>query len=82
MTLPRILAICKAYDKLGWAVVEQLDDVMANNVEQCNFDALKLLLSFGETVKKHADANGDDELYESAQEFLDTINNGLPQELS
>ena len=70
MTIERILAICKAYDRLGGAVQEQLDDVLQDRIEDCNPNAVRLLRRFINEVKDHADVNGDDELEDHAETIL------------
>jgi hypothetical protein len=47
MDLARLMEICKAYNKLGWAVQDQLHDVLENkNYDDQNRNALELIKDF------------------------------------
>lgn len=54
MDLNKIILICKAYDKLGWAVQAQLDDLMGGETAKQNPNAIKLIEKFGRSLPDEA----------------------------
>lgn len=46
-----VIQICKAYNDLGWAIQEQLDDVLDGRGEEANPNALDYILRFLDKVQ-------------------------------
>lgn len=80
MTLERIIALCKAYDRLGTSVQEQLSDILDGRIDDCNPNAVKLCRVWLCEAKEHADVNGDDELREDVETALDDIDDRMKED--
>ena len=81
MTLERIIDICKAYNDLGSAVAEQVDDAIDSRPGDANPNALEhYIIPFLKKVREHADGNGDDELLEEVTNVLSDIKDYLREE--
>lgn len=66
MDIQTLIELCKAYSKLGWAVQEQLSDVLDDtDLSRLNGNALKMIAAF---LRK---AEGAD--VEDAGDFADQI---------
>lgn len=77
MTLERIIDICKAYNMLGDAIAEQLDDALDGDMGDCNVNALVDCKRFLRKVREHADCNGDDELREDVEDAIEEITDAI-----
>lgn len=53
MTLRQLIVITKAYQDLGWAVQNQLDEILVGNLEEQNAHALKLIATWLTTIERH-----------------------------
>lgn len=81
MTLERLIDICKAYNNLGGAIAEQMDDAIDSRPGDANSNALEgYIVPFLKKVREHADANGDDELLEDVANVLSDIKDALEEE--
>lgn len=74
MEMYNLIQICKAYDKLGWAVQSQVDDVLDGSVDDCNGNALEMIRdTFLRAVKRYGDAELSDEVDAFAAEIAASI---------
>lgn len=69
MELRDLIEIAKAYQSLGWAVQEQLDDFLQGEEEGCNPNALRLASDFLRKVNHKAVAQRWDE--DARQDLID-----------
>jgi hypothetical protein len=54
-----LVEVCKAYNKLGWAVAEQLDDVLNGTGSECNPNALDMIADVFFSACERADIDID-----------------------
>lgn len=70
MTLYKLMYLLKEYNGLGWAVQEQLDDVIDGKIKDCNPNAVRMIKEFFATVAAECDGT----LGEEASEMVEEIN--------
>jgi hypothetical protein len=63
MDLEEILRICAEYNKLGWAVQEQLDDLLNGETEQ-NPNAVKMMAKFAKALPPNARGELEEMIHE------------------
>ena len=68
MTLKQLIDFAKAYNNLGAAVQEQMDDVLKGRGEDCNPNALDMLFECLDSI-----SGMDDELIEEVEERMEEI---------
>ena len=75
MNVVQLVEVAKGFMKLGWAVQEQVEQVMEGRAEDCNPNALEMIRDWLEAARREAE--GDEELYESLFEAVEEITGAL-----
>jgi len=76
MNIENLVQTCHSYAKLGWAVQEQLLNVVAdpNAVDECNANALDMMVrDFLKPLEREARYAGDEDLHLEALELIAII---------
>ena len=74
MDLSDVIDICRAWDRLGWAVQSQLDAVLdGRDIEDQNPNAMEMVDEFLAVVVEKAEWVGDGDLGDQARDLRERI---------
>lgn len=80
MELSDLIEICRQWDRLGWAVQEQLDSVAGGQpVAEQNPSAMEMVADFLREVDRIVAWCDDGQLREQVTDLAETIRDGLAE---
>ncbi len=69
MDLDTFITAAKLYNRLGWAVQDQLDDILSGSIYECNPNAVRMCVE----MFKQVELDDSEDVLQEMKEFLGSV---------